>query len=325
MKVDALFKGQAFGSVAQRLQSMGMNINALRTNATLRKDEWVHFDTAVVQAAQLRLRGVADLLSRGLTYNISNGLGTTVLEYEDMSDFEDAQVSMDAITRGRKDRVEFDLNYLPLPIIHHDFSINARVLAASRTLGRPLDTTQAELAARKVAEKLESMLFTGLSTFTYGGGSLYGYIDFPYTNAVNLAKSWSAAGTTAAEILTDVFNMKQASINARHYGPFVLYVPTGYEVTLDHDYDTTRGNTIRQRILALEGIDDVKVADFLTADNVLLVEMNSETVRMVNGLKVTIVEWESEGGMMHHYKVMAIMVPQLRADQYDRCGITLLA
>jgi len=321
--IDGLFKGQAYGNVAQRLQACGMKANALRTCATLRKDEWKQYDTAVVKAAQQRLVGVADLYSRGLTYKIGNGLGKTVLEYEDMSDREDAQVSMDAVTRGRRDGVEFDINYLPLPIVHADFFVNARVLAASRTTGDPLDTTMAEQAARKVAEKVESILFTGLSTFTFGGGSIYGYMDFPFRNTTTLGTSWPS--DTAANILTDVLAAKQASINARHYGPWVLYVPTAYETTLDKDYDTTRGNTIRQRILALNGIMDVKVADFLTNDNVLLVEMSSETVRMVEGLQVMTVEWETEGGMIHNFKVMAIMVPQLRADQNDRCGITHIA
>ena len=313
--VDSLIAGKAYGNVAQRLQACGMKTNALRSCATLRKDEWKQYDQAVVKAAQQRLVGVADLYSRNLVYRIGNGLGKTVLEYEDMSDREDAQVSMDAVTRGRRDGVEFDINYLPLPIIHADFFVNARVLAASRTTGDPLDVTMAEQAARKVAEKAESILFTGLSTFTFGSGSIYGYMDFPFRNTVTLGTSWPS--DTAANILTDVLNAKQASINARHYGPWVLYVPTSYETTLDKDYDSTRGNTVRQRILALNGIMDVKVADFLTTDNVLLVEMSSETVRMVEGMQVTTVEWETEGGMIHNFKVMAIMVPQLRADQND--------
>jgi len=324
-QIDNLFQGKAYGTVAQRLQAMNFNINALRTNDTLRKDEWKEYDKAVIAAAQRRLRGVADLMSRGLVYRIGgNGLAKTVLEYEDQSDFEDAQVSMDAITRGRKDRLEFDINYLPLPITHHDFTINARVLAASRTTGQPLDTSQAELAAEKVAEKIESMLFTGLNTFTFGGGSLYGYTDFPFRTTRAIGTDW--ASDTGANILADVINMKQDAINDRHYGPYVLYVPTNYETVLDKDYDTTTpGTTIRERILKVDNIAGVQVADFLTSSNVLLVQMSPNTIRMVEGLKVTTVEWQTEGGMVHHFKVMAILVPQPRADQNDRSGIVHLS
>ncbi len=336
---------QAMGSVGQRLLSNGMsssslrpwigadghsyiNVNgvAVRANAaTLRKDEWKQYDTAVVEAARQRMVGVGDLVSRGLTYTISNGLGTTVLEYEDMSDMEAAEINMDGVTRGQKDRVEYGIKYLPLPIVHKDFQINARVLNASRTTGQPLDTTQAALAGQVVAEKIESILFTGSSTYTFGGGTIYGYMDFPYRSTVTLTQNWDASGKTGAEILTDVMSMKQASINDRHYGPWVLYVPTGYETVLDEDHKAESDSTVRERILRIAGITDVKVSDKLTANNVLLVQMTADTVRMVSGMPVTPVEWSTEGGMIFNYKVMTIQVPQIRADQNNRSGIVHLA
>jgi uncharacterized linocin/CFP29 family protein len=336
---------RATGGVASRLLQNGMNVGALRpwigsngepfmtvngaaqpiANATLRKDEWKQYDQAILKAAQQRLVGVADLYAAGLTYSITNPLGTTVLEYEDQSDITAAQMSMDAVTRGQKDRPEFDLNYLPLPIVHKDFMLNIRALNASRNTGQALDTTMAELASRKVAEYVETMLFTGTSTFTYGGGTIYGYLDFTHANSVTLSENWDASGKTGAEIVQDVLNMKQASINARYYGPWMLYIPTAYETVLDEDYQTGYPKTIRQRIQEIGGILDVKVADKCTANKVVLVQMTPDVVRMVVGLAATMVEWQTEGGMVSHYKVMSIQVPQLRADQDNRCGITVLS
>lgn len=336
---------RAMGSVAQRLLANGMNVNALRpwvgkdgraymannghaepvANATLRKDEWKQYDEAILKAAQQRMIGIADLQSRGLTYNINNGLGTTVLEYEDQSDISAAQVSMDAVTRGQNDRPEFDINYLPLPIIHKDFQITVRALNASRTTGQALDTTMAELAAFKVVELAEQMLFQGWGTFTYGGGTIYGYEDFTSANSVTLSTNWDASAKTGADILDDVRSMKQASISDRYYGPWVLYVPTDYETVLDDDYVSGYPKTIRQRILEISGIQDVKVVDKLSDDTVVLVQMTSDVVRLVNGLGITTVEWQTEGGMVFHYKVMLIQVPQLRADQNGRTGIVVLS
>jgi len=327
VQIDGFHKGVAYGSVAKRLSKSGMNVNSLRTLATLRRDEWIEFDEAVLKAAQLRLNGVADLLSLGLVAH-TNGLGTTVFEYENQSDFTPAQVSMDAITRGLKDRVNFETNYLPLPIIHHDFTINARVLEASRNRGMSLDVSNAEMAARKVAEAAETMLFTGANSLNFGGGVLYGYTDFPFRSVRTLTLAWDDASKTGAQILADVQGMKQDAINDRHFGPFKLYVPTAYESALDDDYDTaglSNSLTIRERILKLENITSISVSDFLTADNVLLVEMNSETIRMIQGLPVTTVEWDTEGGMQHQYKVMTILVPQPRADQEERSGIVHLS
>src|SRR5690606_13350708 len=152
---------QGYGSVAQRLLSGGMRINQLRTLDVLRKDEWKHFDTAVVEVARKRLVGVGALLSAGLRYGLSNPLGTTQIEWEQVSDMNDASISMSGVTDGQKDRVTYTLKSLPIPIVHKEFDINARVLAASRNRGDSLDTTQAEVAARKVAEMNESILFNG--------------------------------------------------------------------------------------------------------------------------------------------------------------------
>jgi len=239
-----------------------------------------------------------------------------------MSDIDGASFSMDGVTRGDNDRPEFDINYLPLPIVHKDFQINARVLQASRTTGAPLDTTMAELAARKVAEALEDLLFNGTGGMTYGGGTIYGYKNFTYRNTYSLTGNWDDdSAVSGTDILNDVRGMKQAALNDRYYGPYTLYIPNNFETRLDDDFKANSDKTIRQRILEIEGINSVKVSDSLTADNVLLVQMTSDVVRLVNGLGITTVEWDSEGGMVHHYKVMAIKVPQLRADQSDRTGI----
>jgi len=323
--MDFIMNGQAYGSVAQKMLANSMNINALRTNATLRYDEWKIYDTAVVKACQLRLRGVADLLSRGLEYNIGNGLGKTVLQYEDSSDMTDAEMSMDGINRGKGDRIEFTLKYLPLPIIHKDFQLNARVLQAGRVTGQPIDTAQAELSAFKVAEKMEKILFNGSSDYSFGGGTIYGYLDAPNKNSVSLTMDWNDASKTGELILADVLAMKQASITARHFGPWILYVPVAYETKLDNEFKTYGVKTIRQRLLEIDGIQDVKVSDHMTAAHVALVQMTPDTVRMVTGLPVTTVEWQSEGNMLFHFKVMTIMVPQVRADQNSRSGITILA
>ena len=296
----------------------------IQTNATLRRDEWKQLDDAILPIARTRLNGIQDLVDNGLVFNLGNAMGTTVLEYHDVSDGMEAVITMDGVTRAQGDRPDFQTKYLPIPIIHVDYEINARVLAASRSLGNPLDTTSAEHAARKVAEKLESMLFTSTS-YTFGGGTIYGYLNAPNRNQVTLSVGWDDSAKTGANIVDEVLSLKQASINAKHYGPWMLYIPTAYDTKLDEDYNTTRGNTIRERILAIAGIKGVKVVDTLTADNVVLVEMSTETVRLVRGMGIQNVEWETEGKFITKYKVLTIQVPQVRADQDGNSGIVHLA
>lgn len=173
----SLFKG---GDPNKPENYTTINVNS----ATLRREEWQMLDDAVMMVARERLTGINDLISKGLVYNLGNAMGTTVLEWHDVGDSMEAVMTMDGVTRGQNDRPTFQHNYIPIPIVHVDYEINARVLAASRNMGNPLDTTSAENAARRVAEKLEDMLFTN-TTYSYGAtdsrsrNTIYSYVNFP--------------------------------------------------------------------------------------------------------------------------------------------------
>ncbi len=59
----------------------------------------------------------------------------------------------------------------------------------------------------------------------------------------------------------------------------------------------------------------------MTTANVALVQMTSDVVRVVTGMAPTTVQWDTDGGMTLNFKVMAIMVPQVRNDQAGNSGI----
>ncbi|MBU0973851.1 MAG: bacteriocin family protein [Proteobacteria bacterium] len=361
--VDLIGRGESQGIVAEHLNANGaLSIGAMKpfidlgtgkafistfkggdpavpanyvvsmvANATLRRDEWKTLDDAILKISETRLNGIADLLANGLTYQLGNAMGTTVLEWHDVSDALSADLTMDGVTRGQNDRPKFQHNYLPIPIIHADYEINARVLAASRSLGNPLDTTLAERAARKVNEKLENMLFTN-TTYSFGAvdsrsrNSIYSYVNHPDRNQVTMTVAWDDSAKTAAQILAEVLSLKQTSIDAKHYGPWMLYIPTAYETVLDEDYDTTTpGTTIRERILKIAGIKGVKVIDTLPANNVVFVQMTSDVVRLIQGMGIQNVQWQTEGQFINKYKVITIQVPQIRSDQDGNSGVTHLA
>lgn len=304
----------------------------LTTNAaTLRRDEWKTLDDAILAVSEYRLNGIADLIANGLTYQLGNAMGTTVLEWHDVSNALSAELTMDGVTRGQNDRPVFQHNYLPIPIIHADYEINARVLAASRSMGNPLDTTMAERAARKVNEKLENMLFTN-TQYAFGEldnrsrNSIYSYLNHPDRNQVTMTLAWDDASKTGANIVTEVLSLKQASIDAKHYGPWMIYIPTAYDTKLDEDYSTSKGDeTIRERVLKIAGIKGIKVVDTLPANTVLMVQMTSDVVRLIQGMPIQNVQWQQEGNFINKYKVMTIQVPQIRSDQEGNSGIVHLA
>lgn len=318
----------AHGGVAQRLLAADMNPNALRTNAVLRKDEWEQLDAAVVNIARERLNAVSDLMGRGLTYEVGNGMGTTIVQHETVSEMTAAQVTMDGVTRGENDKVTFNLVSTPLPVIHHDFMISARVLAASRRSGSPLDTTQVEEATRQVAETTEDLLVNGVASgdskvlgFGTENATIYGYTDRPNRNTFAISADWDEASTTGVTIVADVLAMISAAHVDRMFGPYILYIPSNYWVKLQDDYKAESDKTIIQRVREIAGIEDVKPVDKLADDNVLLVQMTKSVVDMVVGMQPTTIQWETEGGMMMMFKVMSIMVPRIKLDHGDRSGI----
>jgi uncharacterized linocin/CFP29 family protein len=308
-----------------------INANPLELNHSLRRDEWKQLDDVLYEVNRQRLGGIQDLIDKGLTYNLGNAMGTTVMEWHDVSEALSVELTMDGVTRGKNDALKFQTNYLPIPILHVDYEINTRHLEASRKLGNPLDTTLVERAARRILEFEEDMLFTD---YSYAWGTkddrdrnkIYSYLNFPDRNAVKLSIPWDNSAMTGALILQDVLEMKKAMRAAYHYGPVMLYIPSDYETVLDDDYDTTTPQTtIRERIMKIDGIMGIKVIDRLTDDNVLMVEMRKETVRLINGFGLTNVAYTEEAGMLNKFKVMAIQVPQIRSDQNGKCGIVHLS
>jgi len=349
--MDFILNGQAQGSVANTLLNNGWDVGALRpwvgndgrhyiaqnragkmtalptpvANATLRKDEWKLLDEAVVGVAKDRLTVVGDLRSSGLTFNVPNGMSKTVLETETVSDITPATISMDPAREGENDRPEYELTNLPLPVIHKDFFFSARQVATSRNMGASIDVTSAQLAARRVAEEAERLALgvdaEGLSkTFQYGGGTIYGLTNFP--NRITRTIS-TPTGSNQTTTVQDVLAMRQDSEDAKHYGPWVLYNSPAWDQFLDDDYSSSKGdNTLRQRLEAINGIQGVKTADYLGSGySMILVQQSSDVIREVIGMDITTVQWETHGGMRLNFKVMAILVPQLRADQNGNTGI----
>ena len=314
------YKGGAINVPANYVSS------PINTNATLRRDEWKQLDDVLLQVARERLGGVQDLIDKGLVFNIGNAMGTTVLETHTVSDAFEAELTMDGLPRTQGDRPEFGVEYIPLPILHVDYEINQRVLASSRSLGQALDTTSVEMAVRRILEFQEDQLFTNM-TYPFGGGTIYSYVNHPDRNQVNLAVNWDDAAMTAALIIADVQNMKQTSMDNLHYGPWMLYIPSAYETVMDLDYQTgaINGQTIRERIMKIGGIQGIKVVDRLPANNVLLVQMTSNVVRLVQGMGIQNIQWKEEGNFVTKYKVITIQVPQIRSDYNNKTGIVHMA
>lgn len=324
VQVDTISAGRGglvgSGDVAMKLLQSGFNINALRANDVLRKDEWLQIDRTLIEIARKRLIMVGLLMSRNLQYNISNGLGTTILEWERVSDMEPANVSMSGVTEGEGDTLEYDLQSMPLPIIHKDFTINIRKLHASRTTGQPLDMAQVELASRLVSETTEAMVFNGHAT-RVGNSVIYGLLTQPDRNVGAVTGDWDLIATTGANKVADTIAMIQAAQDDDMYGPYVLLVTQTAFTNLAEDYKAESDKTQMARLNEIPGIEAILPSKDMPAGSIALVQLTRDVIDEVVGLQPTVVQWESRGGMMLHFKVMSIMIPRVRSTQSGQSGI----
>lgn len=286
----------------------------VQNEATLFRDEWKTIDTALQRLIRQPLTAWDDL-RRANTYRIPNGMGTTVLQWQSITDAGTADISMDALRRSQRDRPHTDIAYLPLPIIHGDFSFTLREIEVSRSGGAPLDSFMGEQVMRKCLEKAEGLTAGTEPSYTYGGGTIYGYLNHPLRTTVTLTDP-ASAGWTPDDTLNDVIAMRQLMFLNYFNGPFTLYVSPNWQKYLDLDYSQAKGtNSLRERILSgVAGIGRIQTLWSLTGNQMILTQLsNAGNSRAIVGMNPRTVEWEVEGGLELHYKIMMIWIPHFRA------------
>lgn len=312
--------------ILQFLQSG--NPKYLRPMTLLKKDEWKALDDVVLAVSRRELRLASDLRDAGLVYPVRNALGTTLIEWERMGDMNGAEVNMTGLSDSPNDRVEFDYTGMPLPIIHKDFFLHLRTLEASRNRGSNLDTVQLTVATRKVAEQVETMIMDGYSAINVGGYTIYGYTSHPKRNTGSIS-NWADANTAPLTIFNNTQSMITALQADEFRGPYVMYVPDDFWTRLQADYylgsaSGTPMRTILNRLLDIPELQAIRPSGYLSGGaqgEIVLVQLQNDVIDLVTGMEPTVIQWSEHAGFTARFKVMAILVPRVRSDKLDRCGI----
>ena len=303
-----------------RLKPNPVTKRLLNNAAIFFYDEWKAIDREVVDASQPLLRAWNDLAAAN-TFAIPGGWSKTVLESSMMGDITGAEINMEGIAVADQDFPLAELTGVPLPIIHKDAIIPARTLAVSRQGNMPLDTTFIRQATVKVAQEVEKMVVGVGIGYSYAGYNIWGYTNFPGRITVELTDpddvSWEP------QILIDeLIEMRQALRDAGFQGPYKIYLGSRWDSRIDKDYSETKGdNTLRDRILKLDGISGLSTLDYLQNNEIIMLEMTPRVARAIVGMPMTTMQWEEMGGLKIRIKVMTIMVPEIRQDFYEEAGI----
>jgi uncharacterized linocin/CFP29 family protein len=298
-----------------RFFKSGFDVKALRTNTLLLKDDWTMLDTRIVEVSSIFLNGIADLEAAGLSFG-NGGLGTMISQYHKASAMRAATITMDPRVDAERDRRNFPLVGVPVPIIMCPFELNIRELAASRQHGHQLDVTHIDDATRSVSEGAESLLFLG-GTLIIQGTAIYGYTTHPDRNTGN-GSSWATATNIYPNVLTMIAGIKGDGYS----GPFRLYLhPTQFQQTLNMVANTS--TTILSTIQSLPGFGPLSVKEVgtLPAGQAVLVTMSRNCVDLSVGQATTVVEWSEKGGMAAEYIVMSCLVPRVKSTADAKSGI----
>lgn len=313
---------QASGSeFAHRILASNGDIGALRTAAVLRENEWREYDQAVTDIARGRFSLVSDLMGRGLRRKLDKPLATMSMSWDRIGDMDDAQIDMTGEAMDNRDRLEFGQDSMPIPLIHKGFRLNIRHLMASRERGVGLDVRHAEVAAIKVVQTIEKMFLYGNFSAGLNNGRVYGVTTYPYRVTGALTVDWRNA--TALQIFNDVNAMVEALEAKAQFGPYMLYIPRTYAPVLRKDYDRTTsvGTSVMKRLKEIDGLVDIKTNIYLPDNNVVLLNLASETCEVLDGIQPRMIEWQTNGGMTSLFKVIAIMLPRIKRDALDQTGI----
>lgn len=320
-----------------RLMESVENEFAFRSLAPLQDKAQVVIDRAVVEVGLQRLTIAADIMAAGLTYNLTDPLSITQLEWNTISKIGAAQRTMTPSARGETQLPVVTPNRLPIYLTTDKFEIDIRTLKMSQRLGTPLDTTVIKQKVRAVNEAIEDAVINGATTLDGQDLAVGGYTAKGLLNAANVnTQSLTAAAWTTTPNGTTIFSEVMQMITKlqadKKFGPYRMYVGTQISNTLDTDYSTATNTvtTIRQRLLQIESLEAIRTADLLSSGNgatpsignkVILVQMTSDVVDMVVGQPPTVVPWTSLDGFTIHNLIMAIMIPRVRSDAEGNSGI----
>lgn len=323
------FDGQTAGApLPSHLKSLqaallqNLSVAQMRSLSPLPEDAQRIIDQAVVRVGRDRLVVVADLIDAGLTYNVPDALSVMEVQWDAVSESGHAQRTMNPSARGENQLPDRVPNRIPLYLTTDDFFFGIRTLRASQRVGMPLDTTLVEQATRNVNEAIEDAAINGAQLKVHGYDTP-GLLTAPNVNTFTIT-NWMTE--TGENILAQVLSMIGVAHSARRFGPYNLYIPTNYGVRLQNDFKANGELSIMARLMQVQSGGrtlNIRVADQLPANTVVLVQMTSDIIDLVDGQRPVTVPWTSPDGFTLYWLVMAIQVPRVKTDYAQTSGIVV--
>jgi hypothetical protein len=306
-------------AIAQRMIANQQETYKSIVNAgTLHYDDYKDLSEDVVKSREFLNVGVQDLIGAGLSQ--ATTINNTIVQYQTMNTF-DAQVSMDGSNR-KTNQTDYDVNWLPLPIYHTDFTIPWRQEGFSYK-----ESDGVQESVFRVNELQDQVLFNGASLGVKVSGvdaPLYGYTNHPNTITSTIS-DWTVSTNYDKISQETVGLVGELFVGGRVMEPnsVMMYVATDIWSSMQQDYSTAKGDrTVLERLRAISEIADVKPQKDLASKACVLVEMRPRTVQLAVATMPIAVPWvkghDLEDG---RFTVYSSMVAKIKADRTGKAGI----
>jgi uncharacterized linocin/CFP29 family protein len=244
----------------------------MRDDAPLTEKEWERLDETVVSAARRVLVG-----RRFISLAGPFGMGMQVVQLDKISGADVVQ------TTARQ--------YVPLALIHKDFSMTWRDIETAHQFGAKLEFGPAAAAATFVARAEDEMIFQEL-------------LNAEGKQTVPLG-DWKASGAA----LSDVVAARQALADAGFYAPYALVVSPALYALLQRPYK--QSGRLESKLLESIADGGILQSPALTEKQALLISQGPHHLDLAVGQDM-ITAYLGPEGMDHLFRVLESLTLRIK-------------
>lgn len=353
---DSILMGAPAGH-AEKLLAHGMYTEpALRAHSPLSTDVQKLIDDTVVQEFLSRLNVTRRLIANGQVMRLARPFAYSSVSHHTEDDETGAVVDRNILARGEftlPERVEV---ITPIYYVFADFQLSLPELETSRNRGQDvaLDVNLIRKKARDVAEKIEETVVKG----TNGGAALpqigtaaaKGLVNAPNIQTVSLdsSQAWNHASKTIASILKDIEGIIVKFDTIHAFGAIDIVIPLAWMTALSTRVNSSTDRTPLQVINeALSQLRSRPVsiidADTLPANTAIAYLRSSIAFDIIlgdfggpqaqddpnapdsNPVPITVLPWQTHGGLMFNWKILACAIPRPKSTQSTKTAIVKLS
>jgi uncharacterized linocin/CFP29 family protein len=261
----------------------------MRDDAPLTEKEWGRLDEMVVSAARRVLVG-----RRFINLAGPFGMGTQVVQLDKISG---AEACLHADGGCSCDDEECDVvqitarQYVPLALIHKDFSLTWRDVETAHQFGARLEFGPAAAAATFVARAEDDMILQGL-------------LNAEGIQTVSLG-DWKTSGTA----LGDTVAARQALADAGFYAPYALVVSPALHALLQRPYK--QSGRLESKLLKSIADGGIFQSPALTEKQALLISQGSHHLDLAVGQDM-VTAYLGPEGMDHLFRVLESLTLRIK-------------